>query len=168
MTILNLKSNLQTQFDNFIETVQSFDNASLNKIPFKGSWTAGQVAQHIIKSTDQLPDKNVAATNRKEDEKVLDLKNLFLDYTLKMEAPDFIAPSLKKYKIDIITQQLEDIKEKHLNSIKSKDLKLLCLEMELPTFGYLTRYEWLYFISIHTQRHSHQLENIMQHLKNRN
>ncbi len=42
----------------------------------------------------------------------------------------------------------------------SKDLSVVCLDMELPTFGHLTRYEWLRFMMVHALRHTIQIEKI--------
>jgi len=39
---------LQSTITEFQELISSFDKAQLNAVPFEGSWTPGQVAQHII------------------------------------------------------------------------------------------------------------------------
>jgi hypothetical protein len=44
--------------------------------------------------------------------------------------------------------------------INNVDLTRICLDMELPTIGYLTRYEWLWFIEMHLRRHTFQLQDM--------
>lgn len=164
MTILKLKNSLHESFSNLIDTIEKFDDTSLNQEPFESSWTAGQVANHIIKSTREIPDQKVAEADRSPDEKVESLKNMFLDFSIKMESPEFILPERKEYHKEDIIKQIENIKVAHIAIIKSKDLSALCLDTELPVFGFLTRYEWLSFITFHTQRHQNQLEHIYKRL----
>ena len=47
-----LAEEIQQSADEFIATLSRFSNEQLNTVPFAGSWTAGQVADHIRKATD--------------------------------------------------------------------------------------------------------------------
>ena len=54
-----MENNKQTQdelvnaltkvYHDFIGTLEKFNNDQINEIPFEGSWTPGQVADHIVR-----------------------------------------------------------------------------------------------------------------------
>ena len=43
----NLALEIEQSVDNFIDTLSKFNDEQVNTIPFAGSWTAGQVADHL-------------------------------------------------------------------------------------------------------------------------
>ena len=94
-----------------LKLVSWLDDDSFNTVPFKNSWTAAQVTVHVIKS-------NLAITKalyidgkiieRAPDERVDELKDLFLDFILKMRSPEFILPRNDWYiKAEIIKAKTE-------------------------------------------------------------
>ncbi len=123
--------------------------------------------EHVIKSASGLPQVcsgPVTPAGRPEDEKVAAIKKLFLDFSIKFDAPDFIVPGNGPHNKTELCATLENI-EREINQIaSSQDLSQECLSFELPGFGRLTRYELLNFVLIHAQRHTRQLENIARHL----
>ena len=144
----------------FLEMVEAFSQEDINRIPFKNSWTAAQVAEHvtrsnigIIKSLRQ-PGK---AVSRPVEEGVQRLKDLFLNFEKKLQSPQFILP----------TRNIYD-KEWVISHLKSSILELKGMTAEVnhyeaidhPVFGEITKYELLHFVIYHTQRHIHQLTNI--------
>ena len=79
----------------------------LNKIPFKNSWTAGQLGDHLYKSYNVIAqlNENVKDTERPPDQKLEEMRNQFLDFTIKMESPKEVLPtedSVNKKKCSII------------------------------------------------------------------
>ncbi len=38
-----------------LETIADFSQEQYNKVPFAGSWTAGQVSEHLLKSIGGMP-----------------------------------------------------------------------------------------------------------------
>lgn len=164
----NARENVVTYFtaalDDFIKQVAAFDEAQLNDVLQPGQWSAGQVAEHVIKSLGTLPDNKTAPAHRFYDERVVFLKEMFLDFSIKYESPEFVVPQGTDHHKEELIQGLESTKHKLLQSIESADVTSLCLDMEFPTDVYLTRYEWLMFFAFHTLRHSHQLEGIHQAL----
>jgi hypothetical protein len=140
-----------------------FDQKQINIVPFEGSWTAGMLAQHIIMSVSgfvELLNGAVEETNRQPDEKVANIKEVFLNFNIKLKSPDFIVPAAISYNKDELLDILESIKTNLSNAIQSLDLTKTCVAFELPVMGYLTRLEAIYFTIYHTQRHIHQLKNI--------
>lgn len=58
-----LKIEIKSTFGQLYQTLSLFTQSEINAIPFEGSWTSGQVARHIIKSTSGL--KQVCDNNTK-------------------------------------------------------------------------------------------------------
>jgi hypothetical protein len=159
-----LLDELQPTFYDLIDTLDSFSQEELNIIPFEKSWTAGQVGGHILKAVKGIPDHQTEKAERVYNEQAIPIKKMFLDFTVKFKSPEFVLPESKNYDRNYLLNELKRIKEAPVKTIETKDLHALCLDFELPPFGYLTRYEWLKFIFYHAQRHIHQLKNIYQTL----
>lgn len=144
-----------------LRTLNAFSEEQLNKVPFEGSWTAGQVGEHLIKAVSAgLLYGNTTETERPPDVMVKPLRDQFLDFSTKMQAPDFIIPSDGPHEKQRLTGKLEKIWEKIAEAGSTLDLTKTCLDFELPGAGHLTRLEWLNFMIVHTKRHTHQLNNI--------
>jgi hypothetical protein len=77
-----------------------------------------------------------------------------------MKSPKFLVPENMKYDKETILNQLEKNKKEIISVAPNLDLTQTCLAFEIPVYGKLTRFEMLYFILFHTQRHVHQLKNI--------
>ena len=148
-----------------IRTLSSFSEEEINLVPFEGSWTPGQVGEHIYKSVSgaaQVLQGSVAPTKRNPGEKIKSIEDLFLDFSQKFKSPEFIIPSDephdKKLLLKCLTLTFDEIGD----YIKKQDQSLTCLDFAFPGFGELTRMEWNHFIVVHTQRHIYQLKNIAE------
>lgn len=164
----SLISEIDNTVNDLTSTLDLFNNETFNKVPFQGSWTAGQVAQHMLMSAagvaDALRGKTERST-RQPDEHVAMLRSLFLNFDIKMKSPDFILPS------DAPKDQAE-LKEKLMQAFtvlrqvaKNADLTAMCMDFEMPTLGFMTRLELINFAIVHTQRHIRQLKNIHSSLE---
>jgi hypothetical protein len=150
-----------------IQLVADFKQEQINVIPFEGSWTAGQLAQHMVMANAgfaEILKGPVKDTERAPDEIVPKIKGDFLNFNIKMTTPDFIRPEAKNYKKDELVSALKHIKESVAEAAGSLDMTKTCMAFELPVYGYLTRLEAVSFITYHTQRHIHQLKNIYNKL----
>ena len=147
-----------------LQLIDPADADILNAVPLANSWTGAQVIVHVIKSNLtiakalKLEGKTI---DRDPDERVNELKDLFLDFTIKFQSPDFILPPEMNYNKDEIVrdflQSIEQLKE------GSNDVNL-AEAITHEAFGEITKLELLYFVLFHTQRHMHQLQNILTHL----
>ena len=54
METQELQSDVNKTFTELAEIISSFNEDQINLIPFEGSWTAGQVGEHIILSLSDL------------------------------------------------------------------------------------------------------------------
>lgn len=154
---------LNSTFKNFYELISSLTEEQINTVPFEGSWTAGQLARHVFKSYTgfvQAINGPVKRTERKPDELVEKSKSLFLNFTTKLKTSPFITPEEIQYKKEDLLGSLKEIHDKLNKSIQTLDMSQTCTAFEIPTFGYLTRLEAVYFVMYHTQRHTQQLKNI--------
>jgi hypothetical protein len=162
-----LEKNITGTFSELNNILSAFSEAQLDEVPFEGSWTPGEVAEHIIKSLSGIKlflEGPVKEPGRAPDEKVKALEDLFLNFDIKMKSPDFILPQAKQHSKEEQLRVLTALEQEMLDAAKL-DLSLLCEAGEFPTFGYLTRLEWIHFFLAHTQRHTQQLKNIFLTLK---
>jgi len=160
-----LINDLQIASDNMLEALSKFSQQQINKVPFKDSWTAGQVAEHILKSATGLPDVlhgDKEPTQRPPDEKEAIIKSIFLNFSTKLKSPDFIIPSNdihdKQELLKAVQAALDNIK-KAATEVNPQET---CTSFPLPQLGTLTGGEWLCFVASHVKRHTNQLNNIYQ------
>ena len=159
-----LAYDLTAVFGDLTQIISVLNDEQLNTIPFEGSWTVGQVTEHIIKSSSGIPDGNTTAPNREIDSYVPELKKIFENMEEKAQADPSLWPGDAPHDSNVLLQALEENKQALLQIALQKEPDDLCMDMEFPTLAYLTRYEWLSFIIVHTRRHTNQIRNILQHL----
>lgn len=145
-----------------LQALSPHSGKQLNTIPFPGSWTAGQVTRHIIKSNGSiaqalsLPGNTTA---RPPDQRVQELKELFLDFSIKFQAAPFITPSQDNYNKERL---IVDLTSSASELKKASQIAKLDQVIHHPAFGDITKLELLYFVLFHTVRHVHQLKKIIR------
>lgn len=147
-----------------LTTLGAFDAGTINLAPSNGGWTAGQVGEHLLKAYGfaELLEGNTEAPGRPAQEKIDQLKSIFLNFEIKLSSPPDILPSASPKDRDLLLQALTERIMQIRTAIGRKDLTGLCTAYELPVLGTLTRLEWIYFAIFHTQRHIRQLQNLMK------
>jgi len=149
----------------FLQLVSSFDDDAINTIPFKNSWTAAQVADHVTKSNRSVIQSLQVAgkiSKRGADERADELKQLFLNFSTKLHSPDFILPARDIYDKEKLLSDLKD----SIDEIRHLSESVNLFEsLDHRAFGDITKLEILHFVVYHTQRHIHQLDKIFQSLK---
>ncbi len=163
-----LLSSLQDTTGELVQALSLFNGTELNMIPFEGSWTAGQVAEHLLMSNpgiSKIISGKTQPTVRQIDENVDYLKSIFLDFTKKAISAKVIwptdIPKEKERLISGLRQTMDDIKSK----AESMDLSLTCMDFPFPGLGEFTRWEWVTFIVYHTKKHIYQVKNIYKKIK---
>jgi uncharacterized protein len=165
----NIAETLKKTTDDFINLLREFDENQINKVAFEGSWTPGQVADHLIKSEKNLPDvltSETVPTERKADEKIAALESIFLDFGTKLKSPVSIIPSDEPLDKAELIQTLGEIRNKLIQIAAIEDLSTTCTKRSFPGIGKLTRWEWLNFVVFHSTRHARQIRNIQTYLAN--
>ncbi len=166
-----MNTQLLDRFDNatalLMQQLSSLSENQLNHVPFEGSWTPGQLGNHLYKSYNIMDvlNGNVEDTHRDPTEKLPPIEKTFKDFSIKMDAPEMVRPTTKHIEKDRLLQGLEERIQQQRDAIKSLDLSKTCLDAEIPGGGPFTRHEWLGFNTIHTERHNHQLERMIQCLE---
>jgi hypothetical protein len=143
--------------------LSKFDAPLVNKVPFEGSWTAGQLAEHLVLSNSgflQVINGPVTETDKPADLMVETIKKDFLNFDVKYDSPKEIYPEDRTYNPSELLENLKQIRAGISEAAGNLDLTKTCSAYELPGYGFLTRLEAVYFVIYHTQRHIHQLKNI--------
>ena len=157
-----LRTSLTKAFEDFSSKFSAFDDNDVNQIPFAGSWTPAQVVVHIIMATDGVPDGHTSPAHRAYDANLEKIRPWWEDLSQKFKSPEPLEPDEESRSKKILLDELARVRAKDLKMIEKADLTEVCLDFELPGVGYLTRYEWLWFIEMHLKRHAFQLTNILQ------
>jgi len=160
----NVISEYRKTVDDLLEAIEQFSQEKINEVPFEGSWTAAQVADHIYKSQEVFPkllNGKTEETKRDTEKKKHQIKSIFLDFSNKMKSPDFIIPTDEPQKKEELIRRMENKAKEITLAMNDHDLSKTFIDFELPGFGKFTGLEWGWFITYHTQRHTHQLKNIL-------
>lgn len=143
-----------------MEQLDQLNDTQLNTIPFEGNWTAGQVMEHVTKSNTGIAKAlNIDGipVNRNADAREPELRELFLDFSIKFQSPDFILPTKDHYE----KKQVEEDFSNSLSLLKKiGDHVNLEDAIKHPAFGEITKLELLCFVKFHLQRHLLQLKKI--------
>ena len=110
---------------------------ALNKVPFKNSWTAGQLGDHLYKSYNVIAilNGNVNDTERPPDQKLGEVRKLFLDFTIKMESPKEVLPTEDPVNKEELLHNLKKRIDQQREVIINKDLSKTCLDFCIPEYG---------------------------------
>lgn len=168
---MDLVQKLFTQFnklgEDLLQLLSSLSQEELNLLPFDNSWTAGQLGEHLYKSYAVVDTLNgsVRPADRPADEKVEQITTLFLNFNIRMESPEGILPRRGTIEKEWLLASLKERISQLKAVIRHKDLTEICLDFIIPEYGEFTRLEWIHFNIVHTQRHIHQLKNIIKKVK---
>jgi len=156
---------LDATSNELMQLVQDEKEETLNTVPFVNSWTAAQVLIHITKSNRAIVQglqMHGLPAERDPEQNTDHLKKIFLDFKAKYNAPDFIIPEDGYHSKEQIINALE-LSIRNLQTGRNEtDLSEI---IDLPIFGEITKLELLHFVLYHTQRHIHQLKNILGTIK---
>ncbi len=166
--MLPLNEKLNQTLEELIAVVSSIPDNEINIVPFEGSWTAGQVLEHLCRSVSTgILKGNVQAVSRPADEKIAFVQSVFLDFTKKFSAPEFIVPVNTAYnkheQLSLLTAKFNKLTA----ALDMYNLAEECTDFAIPGFGNFTRLEWIAFHMLHTRRHTEQLRNIAAVLKSK-
>lgn len=167
-----LKEQLISEFEEttkeLFETLSLFSNETFNKIPFEGSWTAGQVAEHLFKSESNIPRILKGSSKETEGdpfEKTGIIRKVFLDYTIKLKSPEFILPSDDEKDRDVFIKGFKETRRELKTLIETLDLNKTFTNFSFPQLGNLTGWELICFAVCHSKRHIRQMKIIAEKLK---
>ncbi len=163
---LHLFDSIKNTTTELIDLINSADSVKINSVPFRDSWTAAQLAAHVTKSNKaivQAMGMEGKKAQRDADERIEELKSMFLNYKIKFQSPDFIMPTAQNYEKNLLVADLKTSIERFKTAARSVDLSEI---INLPAFGEITKLELAWFVLYHTQRHIHQLKKIFISMEN--
>jgi hypothetical protein len=144
--------------------ISQFTEEAFNRVPFEGSWTPGQVADHIAKAEAGMPavwQGRTQITERPADKNVPIIEKIFLDFSTKLKSPDFILPSNAPLDKEMLYNSIKSTRAKIEELAATIDMSLTFMDFSFPTIGELTGIEGAVFIISHSKRHIHQLRNML-------
>jgi uncharacterized protein YndB with AHSA1/START domain len=144
--------------------IRSLDEQTWNTVPYKGSWTPAQLLRHLLKSVSgigPLIQKPAKPAERDPCERILELKQNFLDITKTMQSPEFIVPEKMHYNKESLISEFESALA-HLTKLKDVNQNELITGLPL---GPITKLEIVHFIFYHLQRHLIQMKRIAEALR---
>ncbi len=159
-----LFSGIDKTVTELLDLVFYLDADKINTVPYKDSWTAAQLLRHVTKSTVAMAkgmDAPGKPPEREPDARVAELEKVFLDFSTKLNAPDFIVPEEGTYEKDRSMQELKTAFDKLKENANKADLNTL---LEGLPLGPITKLEILHFSLYHTQRHLQQMKRIVEAL----
>lgn len=144
-------------------TIASFDEADFNRIPFEGSWTAAQVAEHVLKSMTlihQMLNGSAEQTTRNPEAHIAYLQEIMANMAVKAQSAPMLLPGEQPLSRSQIQERLMTAQDNFLADIRQLDLSETCTTLEFPGVGLMTRIEFISFAAFHAGRHCRQIENI--------
>jgi len=153
--------------DELIQMISSTSDEQFNEIPFDGSWSVAQVGEHLLKSYGIVKVLNGqgAETKRLPGKEIVQVKKIFLDFDAKYKSAEALLPTDEPIEKEELLRGLQKRISQINEVIQTKDLTETCIDRPFKGIGDLTRMEWLHVILFHTQRHIHQIENILKSLE---
>jgi len=157
-----LIAEINNTISQFVDRIEMLDDDKINTIPYPDSWTAGQLCNHILKSTLGIvramkTDGQPATKNSTE--KIIGLQNMFLSVSNKFQSPKEIVPDDgpfdKQQTIADLTQCFKDLDFYSRNSNLDE-------ELDGGPLGPITKYGLLHFVLYHSQRHLRQMKRIYE------
>jgi hypothetical protein len=158
---------LNEPVSDLVNILSSQTAIALNTIPFTGSWSAAQVVEHITRSTFSIAkalNMEAVETDRDPEQKVPELKKMFLDFSIKYKSPEFILPTMEVYDKEVLVNKLTTAFAQLQE--RSNSVNLFGM-ISHPAFGNVTKLELLYFVLYHTMRHLQQVKNIFYIVNNK-
>ncbi|MBS1597362.1 MAG: DinB family protein [Bacteroidetes bacterium] len=157
-------ADLQLSTSLLLKFFSSFDSEDFNKQTTDGSWTPGEIAEHLLRldiAINRILQGPSRSANRAADEKSANIKYVFLDLEKKLQAPREIFPSDTIKDPFSIIGKIRSERHKMIEMVQTKDLSEICTSFSHHAFGELTRLEWVYLSIYHAERHMLHLEKFI-------
>jgi len=148
----------------------SIDGLSAPQLAFKSAptrWSIAEVAEHIASAEDFLmtmvQDQVMKAPARTEQVNLKEIDDFILqaitDRTNKIQAPEPLIPRNRFGSIEASRDHFQASRARTIAFLKAtKDLREHAVDS--PLGKKLDAYQWLLFISAHSERHTKQIEEV--------
>jgi hypothetical protein len=157
-------ADLQLSTSLLLKFFSSFDSEEFNKRAADGSWTPGEIAEHLLRldiAINRILQGSSIAANRAADEKSANIKHVFLNLERKLQAPREIQPTDTIKDPFSIIAKIRGERHKMIEMVETKDLSEICTSFSHHAFGEMTGLEWIYLSIYHAERHMLHLEKFI-------
>jgi hypothetical protein len=160
---------LKKSQDFFLKSINKVSDAQWNWKPAPDRWSLAECAEHIALSEDRLLElitlqvlKSPAAPERKaevagKDETVL---KMVPDRGQRFQAPEMLQPKKTFATRAELIKHFKASRAKTVDFVKKSQDDLRSHFFEHPVLTQLDAYQWVLLISAHTERHTHQIEEV--------
>lgn len=159
----DIRDDLKKSTNELLEIISDFPEQYFNTQPKNGGWSAGQVAEHLIKvetGTVRIFTGETKTCERDSSAKFRTIKEQMSDFERKMKATGPILPDENPKDKKKVLNKLQDIRQRLTSMIEVHDLSEIITDFNHPIFGTLTRLEWIWFNIHHGRRHARQIQKL--------
>jgi len=158
---------LQSTKQNILDATRGLSEAQWNFKPAPDRWSVAEVVEHIAAAEDMLfgliTERVMKAPPRPEGEDVKAIDDLVLsripDRTNKAQAPEPLKPTNRYGSPDAAVKHFVESRNRTINFLqKTEDLRAHAADS--PLGKKLDAYQWILFISAHSERHTKQLNEV--------
>lgn len=168
MEIQEIVHNLNETREELLGILKGLNRDQLHMKKDSGSWSIGQIYQHLIK-TEELFIVAIKKGLRSKEDSFLEKKTLefLLDRSKKIVAPDIAKPTDEIIEYHEIFDKLKNSRKKLYEVINAiEDQSVLSRRYFVhPVFKEMLLIEWMETLYLHEQRHIKQINEIKEGLK---
>jgi hypothetical protein len=153
----------------FLDSIAGLSESQWKFKPAPDRWSIAECAEHITLSQDSLfqfvtgkvlksPAKTVTRTeDRSEDEAVI---RLVRDRSHKAQAPEDLQPAGRWPAREALIKHFKESRDRIIAYVENTQEDLRRHFAPFPPLGELDAYQWILFLSAHTERHVEQINDV--------
>ena len=158
----------QTSRDNFLKSIAGLSQKQWTFKPAPDRWSIAEVAEHItvsestIFSVVQKAMQSPAAPEKREQVKGKEqiLLQRMPDRSHKAQAPEILRPTGRFATEADLVKAFEQARAANMEYVRTTNDDLHDHFFDHPAFGTLDGYQWLLLISLHSTRHTEQIQEV--------
>ncbi len=158
---------LEATRKNILEATKGLSEEQWNFKPAPDRWSVAEVTEHIVATEDMLfgmvTEQVMKAPPRPAGEDVKAIDELILtkvpDRTNKAQAPDALKPTNRYGSPEAALKHFVESRSRTINFLEKTD-DLRAHATDSPFGKKFDAYEWVLFISAHSERHTKQINEV--------
>jgi DinB superfamily len=163
-----LKS-LQATHDAFLQSISGLSEKQWRFKPAPDRWSIAEVSEHIVVAesmifgmVEQRIMSGPATPEKRAEVKVTDVQILTLvpDRTKKVQAPEMLKPTGRFATREETVKAFEQARKATMDYVQTTNDDLRDHFGPHPMLGTMDAYQWILFISAHSDRHTKQIEEV--------
>lgn len=154
--------------DDFVKQLTGLSDAQLNFRAAEGRWTIAEIAEHIVVTEGALYGlvtgqiMKMPAPEGKDNYRVKDTAVVLsvTNRSQKFTAPEMVRPNGRWKTRDELLTNFDKARNQSIEFIKTNKADLRGSFMDNPLIGMIDSYQWLLFMTGHSERHLAQLKEV--------